>query len=95
MICGCGFPNGKYGFEAAVKKFKLMFPNNHTIITVIESRIFNASEAWNGKKNGKRHIANGQASDELLFRINLHVIDEAEYARIINSGIKNQKIHVK
>ena len=33
MICGCGFPNSKQNFEPAVMQFKLMFPNNHTIIS--------------------------------------------------------------
>ena len=45
MICGCGFPNSKQNFEPAVMQFKLMFPNNHTIITIPESPMFNAPEA--------------------------------------------------
>ena len=45
MICGCGFPNSKQNFEPAVMQFKLMFPNNHTIITVPEGPMFNAPEA--------------------------------------------------
>ena len=45
MICGCGFPNSAHNFEPAVAQFKLMFPCNHTIITVPESPMFNASEA--------------------------------------------------
>lgn len=45
IICGCGFPNSKNNFEAMVKQFKLLFPNNHTIITIPESPMFSAPEA--------------------------------------------------
>ena len=45
MICGCGFPNSKRNFEPAVRQFELLFPNNHTILTVPESPMFSAPEA--------------------------------------------------
>ena len=45
MICGCGFPNSKRNFEPAIQQFELMFPLNHTILTVPESPMFNALEA--------------------------------------------------
>ena len=45
MICGCRFLNSKQNFESAVMQFKLMFPNNHNIIIVPESPMFNAPEA--------------------------------------------------
>ena len=45
MICGCGFPNSRRNFEPAVRQFELMFPNDHTILTVPESPMFNAPEA--------------------------------------------------
>lgn len=38
MIPGCDFPNSKNNFEAMVKEFELMFPNNHTIINVSENQ---------------------------------------------------------
>ena len=37
MICGCGFPNSRQNFEPAVAQFKLLFPCDHTILTVPES----------------------------------------------------------
>lgn len=37
MICGCGFPNSRRNFEPAVRQFELLFPNNHTILTVPEA----------------------------------------------------------
>lgn len=45
MICGCGFPNSRRNFEPAVRQFELMFPNNHTILTVPESPMLSAPEA--------------------------------------------------
>ena len=45
MICGCGFPNSRRNFEPAVRQFELMFPGNHTILTVPESPMFSAPEA--------------------------------------------------
>lgn len=45
MICGCGFPNSRRNFEPAVRQFELMFPNNHTILTVPESLMLRAPEA--------------------------------------------------
>lgn len=45
MICGCGFPNSRRNFEPAIRQFELLFPDNHTILTVPESPMFNAPEA--------------------------------------------------
>lgn len=45
IICGCGFPNSRNNFEAMVKQFKLLFPNNHTIITIPESPMFSTFRA--------------------------------------------------
>ena len=45
MICGCGFPNSRRNFEPAIRQFELMFPANHTILTVPEGPMFSAPEA--------------------------------------------------
>ena len=42
MICGCGFPNSHRNFEPAVRQFELLFPHDHTILTVPESPMFSA-----------------------------------------------------
>lgn len=42
MICGCGFPNSHRNFELAVRQFELLFPHDHTILTVPESPMFSA-----------------------------------------------------
>ena len=42
MICGCGFPNSHRNFEPAVWQFELLFPHDHTILTVPESPMFSA-----------------------------------------------------
>ena len=40
MICGCGFSNSRHNFEPAAAQFKLLFPQNHIILTVSESPMF-------------------------------------------------------
>ncbi len=45
MICGRGFPNSRRNFEPAIRQFELMFPANHTILTVPEGPMFSAPEA--------------------------------------------------
>ena len=92
MICGCGFPNSKYNFEPAVAQFKLCFPNNHTIITVPESPMFNAPEAAVVtkprlelvKKAGRQYVENGTIDAELLAEIGSPMIPEEMYAAIAN-----------
>ena len=92
MICGCGFPNSKHNFEPAVAQFKLCFPNNHTIITIPESPMFNAPEAAAVtkprlelvKKAGKQYVEKGTIDAELLAEIDSPMIPEDMYAAIAN-----------
>ena len=96
MICGCGFPNSKQNFEPAVMQFKLMFPNNHTIITVPESPMFNAPEAAEVtvprlelvKQAGKQYAETGEIDEKLLAEICSPMIPEDVYAGICNGEIK-------
>lgn len=84
MICGCGFPNSKQNFEPAVMQFKLMFPNNHTIITVPESPMFNVPEAAEVtvprlaliKQAGKQYAETGEIDEKLLAEICSPMIPE-------------------
>ena len=92
MICGCGFPNSKQNFEPAVAQFKLMFPNNHTIITILENPMFNASEAAEVtvprlelvRRAGKQYAGTGKIDDKLLAEICSPMIPEDVYATICN-----------
>lgn len=94
MICGCGFPNSEHNFEPAVEQFKLCFPNNHTIITVPESPMFNAPEADIVTKPrlelvreaGRQYAQNGTISDDLLKEIGSPMIPDNIYAQIVNGG---------
>lgn len=96
MICGCGFPNSKQNFEPAVMQFKLMFPNNHTIITVPESPMFNAPEAAEVtvprlalvKQAGKQYAETGEIDEKWLAEICSPMIPEDVYAAICNGEIK-------
>jgi len=96
MICGCGFPNSKHNFEPAVAQFKLCFPNNHTIITVPESPMFNAPEAEVVtvprlklvKEAGRQYAESGIISEKLLDEIGTPMIPEAQYAEIVNGTVK-------
>ena len=95
MICGCGFPNSKNNFEPAVAQFKLCFPNNHTIITVPESPMFNAPEAAEVtvprlalvKKAGEQFAKAGDIDKALLSEICSPMIPEDVYAQIVNSSV--------
>ena len=95
MICGCGFPNSKHNFEPAVNQFKLCFPNNHTIITVPESPMFNVSEAQivtaprleKIKEAGKQFAESFAVSDDLMKDITLPMIPEEQYAEIVNGTV--------
>ena len=94
MICGCGFPNSKHNFEAAVAQFKLMFPENHTIITIPESPIFNVPSADVVTKPrlelvrqaGLQYAKTGEINSALLAQIQGPMIPEEVYAQIVNSG---------
>ena len=93
MICGCGFPNSAHNFEPAAGQFKLCFPNNHTIITVPESPMFNAPEAREVtaprlelvKKAGKQYAETDKIDEQLLAEICSPMIPEDVYAEIVNS----------
>lgn len=92
MISGCGFPNSKNNFEALVKEFELMFPNNHTIITVPESPMFNEKVAESVtipfldkvKKAGREYGINFEISNETLEKLKIPMIPEEVYAKICN-----------
>lgn len=92
LICGCGFPNSKHNFEAITLQFKMMFPNNHTIITVPESPMFNAPEAISVtapflekvKNAGKEFAKNGKLKEETTKELSKPMIPEDVYADICN-----------
>ena len=92
MICGCGFPNSTHNFEGMVATFKLMFPNDHTIITVPESPMFNAPEAAVVtvqrlelvRKAGRQYAETGAIDEALLTEIGSAMIPEETYAAIVN-----------
>ena len=94
MICGCGFPNSRNNFEPIVAQFKLLFPQNHTIITVPESPMFNAPEATGVtqprlelvQKAGEQYAERWGIDDELLREIGSPMIPEETYAAIVNSN---------
>ena len=94
MICGCGFPNSRHNFEAAVAQFKLMFPENHTIITIPESPMFNVPSADVVTKPrlalirqaGLQYAKTGEIDASLLAQIQGPMIPEEVYAQIVNSG---------
>ena len=95
MICGCGFPNSRHNFEPAAAQFRLMFPGNHTIITVPESPMFSAPEAAAVtaprleliKRAGEQYAATGEIEEELLNEICSPMIPEEVYARIVNGSV--------
>ena len=95
MICGCGFPNSKHNFEPAVMQFERCFPNEHTMITVPESPMFNAPEAAVVtvprlelvKKAGKQYAESGVINEELLKEITSPMIPEDQYTEIVNGSM--------
>ena len=95
MICGCGFPNSKHNFEPVVAQFKLMFPENHTIITIPESPMFNAPEAISVteprlalvRKAGMQYANTGTIDETLLSKIGYPMIPEETYAAIVNNSV--------
>lgn len=98
MICGCGFPNSAYNFEPAVAQFKLMFPSNHTILTVPESPMFNAPEAAVVtvprlelvREAGRQYAKTGTIDAGLLAQIGSPMIPEEVYAKIVNGQAVTQ-----
>ena len=95
MVCGCGFPNSQHNFEPAIAQFKNCFPNNHTIITVPESPMFNAPEAEivtkprleHIKEAGKQYAEKGNIDAALITEICSPMISENEYAKIVNNSV--------
>lgn len=95
MICGCGFPNSRQNFEPAVAQFKMMFRDDHTIITVPESPMFNAPEAApvTGlrlellRQAGRQYAERGYIDADLLAEITSPMIPEDVYARIANGEV--------
>lgn len=95
MICGCGFPNSRKNFEPAIRQFELLFPAQHTILTVPESPMFNAPEVAVVtvprlelvRKAGRQYAESGQIDETLLAEIGSPMIPEETYARIVNGSI--------
>ena len=94
MICGCGFPNSRLNFEPVIAQFRLCFPQNHTIITIPESPMFNAPEAIAVteprlalvRQAGEEYARNGTIDPSLLSQICTPMIPEETYAAIVNAG---------
>ena len=92
MICGCGFPNSIHNFEPAVAQFKLLFPCNHTILTVPESPMFNVPEAKpvTGPRlaliceAGRAYAKTCAIPEALVTEIGSPMIPEEVYAAIVN-----------
>lgn len=92
MICGCGFPNSKNNFEAMVAQFKLMFPNNHTMITIPENPMFSSREAdvvtkprlELVKSAGVEYAKAYTINNALLQEIGSPMIPDEIYAKICN-----------
>ena len=97
MICGCGFPNSKHNFEPMVASFKLMFPNNHTIITVPESPMFNVPEAAEVtvprlkivRLAGRQFAKNGKIKTDTLKEIMSPMIPRKKYTRKSRTVVTN------
>ena len=76
-------------------QFTRCFPNEHTMISVTESPMFNAPEAAVVtvprleliKKAGRQYAENGSISEELLKEITSPMIPEEQYAEIVNGTI--------
>lgn len=98
MICGCGFPNSQKNFEPAVRQFELLFPNDHTILTVPESPMFNAPEAAVVtvprlelvKQAGRQYAQTGRIDAALLTAIRSPMIPEEAYAGIVNGNARSR-----
>ena len=94
MICGCGFPGSKNNFEGMVRQFELMFPREHTILTVPQSPMFNAPEAEAVTKPflevvrqaGREYAHSGAITPATMERLHTPMIPEEVYARIVSGG---------
>ncbi len=94
MICGCGFPNSRRNFEPAVRQFELLFPGDHTVLTVPEAPMFSAPEAAEVtaprltlvRRAGRRYAETGRIDPALLAKIASPMIPEEVYAEIVNRG---------
>lgn len=94
MICGCGFPNSRRNFEPAIRQFELMFPANHTILTVPEGPMFSAPEAASAtvprlalvKQAGQQYAKTGAIVPVLLAEITSPMIPEEVCAQIVNGN---------
>ena len=72
-----------------------MFQDNHTIITIPESPMFNAPEAAAVtvprlelvRKAGKQYAENFAVDSELLKKIRTPMIPEEQYATIVNGTV--------
>ena len=92
MVRGCGFPNSAHSFEPAIAQFKLMFPGNHTIVTVPESPMFNAQEAAVAtvprlelvRQAGRQYAETGEIELALLAEICSPMIPEDTYTFIVS-----------
>ena len=77
-------------------QFKLMFPNDNTIITVPESPMFNVPEATEVtvprlalvKLAGKQYAETGEIGEKLLAEICSPMIPKEVYTAICNGEIK-------
>ena len=95
MICGCGFPNSRHNFEPAAAQFRLLFPCDHTILTVPESPMFSAPEAAPVteprlalvREAGRQYAGHGEIDAALLQEICSPMIPEETYAAIVNGGV--------
>ena len=75
-----------------ITQFKLLFPNNHTIITIPESPMFSAPEAEVVtkprlelvKEAGKQYAKDFSIDSSLLEEIGSSMIPDEVYAKICN-----------
>lgn len=96
MISGCGFPSKSNNFEAVTKQFELCFPNNHSMITVTESPLFNIKEASPVtipflevvKQAGNEFIKDGKISTETIKKLSIPMIPEDIYSQMANETNK-------
>lgn len=90
MICGCGFPNARYNFEAVTMQFRLMFGADSLMLTVPEAPMFNAPEAASVTKPfletvrqaGRAYASDGTVDAETMAKLAVPIIPEDVYARI-------------
>ena len=87
---------GQADFSHLRYVFKLCFPNDHTIITVPESPMFNAPEAQivtvprleKIKEAGRQFAKDFTIRDELMAEITSPMIPEDQYAQIVNGTVQ-------